>query len=108
MDRLNREYDEERSKQDDGNPLEGKIKQLKKQLAEKCAVTAGLAFPSPISVHQEERHSELRQQFKPFRIRTLAAYSRILFWLFYRFWILESTTVEGFVVRFILSGTGST
>merc|ERR1719316_1268123 len=39
VDRLNREYDEKRSKQDDGgwdgNPLEGKIKQLKKQLAEK-------------------------------------------------------------------------
>merc|ERR1719456_1838111 len=39
VDRLNREYDEKRSKQEDGgwdgNPLEGKIKQLKKQLAEK-------------------------------------------------------------------------
>merc|ERR1719456_1101041 len=37
VDRLNREYDEKRSKQEDDNtgPLEGKIKQLKKQLAEK-------------------------------------------------------------------------
>merc|ERR1719359_2642873 len=39
VDRLNREYDEKRSKQDgddaDSGPLEGKIKQLKKQLAEK-------------------------------------------------------------------------
>merc|ERR1719359_2079485 len=37
VDRLNREYDEKRSKQEDDatNPLEGKIKHLKKQLAEK-------------------------------------------------------------------------